>query len=59
MTKDATQAPDRFPEGEPSIKNVMIALERAQEVALARAEAVRRREAEAEQAEKVSTAPER
>ena len=51
MTKDATQAPDRFPEGEPSIKNVTIALERAQEVALARAEAVRRREAEAAQAE--------
>ncbi|WP_310776711.1 hypothetical protein [Candidatus Palauibacter scopulicola] len=57
--KDETQAPDRFPEGEPSIKNVLIALERAQEVALARAEAVRRREAEAAQAEKVLTAPER
>lgn len=59
MTKDATQAPDRFPEGEPSIKNVTIALERAQGVALARAEAVRRREAEAAQAEKVLTTPER
>ncbi len=59
VTKDATQAPDRFPEGEPSIKNVTIALMRARDVAVARAEAVRRREAEAEQAEKVSTAPER
>ncbi|WP_428275127.1 hypothetical protein [Candidatus Palauibacter sp.] len=58
MTKDATQAPDRFPEGEPSIKNVTRALMQARDDALARAEAVRRREAEAEQAEKVSTAPE-
>lgn len=56
VTKDATQAPDRFPDGEPSIKNVTIALMRARDVAVARAEAVRRREAEAEQAEKVSTA---
>ena len=58
VTKAATQAPDRFPEGEPSIKNVTIALMRARDVAVARAEAVRRREAEAAQAEKVSTAPE-
>ena len=58
VTKDATQAPDRFPAGEPSIKNVTIALERAQGVALARAEAVRRREAEAAQAEKMPTATE-
>ena len=52
MTKDAAQAPDRFPEGEPSIKNVTIALMQAREDALARAEAVRRRKAEAAQAEK-------
>ena len=58
MTKDATQAPDRFPEGEPSIKNVTIALMRARDVALARAEAVRRRQAEAAQAEKASSATE-
>ncbi len=58
VTKDATQAPDRFPEGEPSIKNVTRALIQARDVALARAEAVRRREAEAEQAEMVSTTPE-
>ena len=59
MTKDATQAPDRFPEGEPSIKNVTIALMQARDDALARAEAVRRREAETAQTEEVSTAPER
>lgn len=59
VTKDATQAPDRFPEGEPSIKNVTIALMQARDDALARAATVRRREAEAAQAEKVSTAPER
>ena len=46
MTEDAKNDPARFPEGEPSIKNVMIALRQAQEVAMARAEAVRRREAE-------------
>ena len=58
MTKETTRARDRFPEGEPSVENVMIALRRAQEVALARAEAVRRREDEAGQAEKVSSAAE-
>ena len=58
VTKDATQAPDRFPEGEPSIKNVTRALMQARDDALARAEAVRRRQAEAAQAEKVSTATE-
>lgn len=58
MTKEATRAPDRFPEGEPSVENVMIALRQAQEVALARAEAVRRREAEAARAEKVPPAVE-
>lgn len=56
VTKDATQAPDRFPEGEPSIKNVTMALMQARDDALARAEAVRRREAEAAQAEKVLSA---
>ena len=56
MTKEATRAPDRFPEGEPSVENVMIALRQAREVALARAEAVRQRQAEAARAEKVSSA---
>ena len=54
MKKDPTHPPDRFPEGEPSIKNVMIALRKARDVAVARAEAVRRREAEAAEAEKAS-----
>ena len=54
MKRDPTHPPDRFPEGEPSIKNVMIALRLAQEDALARAEAVRRREAEAAEAEKAA-----
>ncbi len=58
VTKDATQAPDRFPEGEPSIKNVTMALMQARDDALARAEAVRRRDAEAAQAEKASPATE-
>lgn len=35
----------RFPEGEPSVKNVLAALVRARNTAIARAEAVRRREA--------------
>ena len=34
----------RIPEGEPSVKNVLAALVRARKTALARAEAVRRRE---------------
>ncbi len=55
MTKDATHAPDRFPDGEPSIKNVMIALRQARNDALARAEAVRQRQAEAAREEKVSS----
>ena len=58
MAKEAQQAPDRFPEGEPSVKNVMIALKRAQKVAEARAEAVRRREAEAARAEETVSAAE-
>ncbi|WP_419942079.1 AAA family ATPase [Candidatus Palauibacter sp.] len=58
MTKEAPRAPDRFPEGEPSVENVMIALRQAREVALARAEAVRRRQAEAAREEKVSSTSE-
>ncbi|WP_423930422.1 hypothetical protein [Candidatus Palauibacter sp.] len=58
MTKDATHAPDRFPDGEPSVKNVMIALRQARNDALARAEAVRRRQAEAAREEKVSSTTE-
>lgn len=58
MTKDTTQAPDRFPDGEPSVKNVLIALRQAREVALARAEAVRRRQAEAAQPENASSSAE-
>ena len=58
MAKEAEQAPDRFPEGEPSVKNVMIALRLAQKDALARAEAVRRREAEAAAAEETVSAAE-
>ena len=58
MTKEATRTADRFPEGEPSVKNVMIALRRAQEVALARAEAVRQRQKEAAQAENASSTAE-
>ena len=58
MTQEPTRAADRFPEGEPSVENVMIALRRAQEVALARAEAVRRRQDEAAREEKVSSAAE-
>ena len=56
MTKEATRPADRFPEGEPSVENVMTALRQAREVALARAEAVRQRQAEAGHAEKVSSA---
>ncbi len=40
-----TGQPGRFPEGEPSVKSVTAALARAQEVALARAAAVRDRQA--------------
>ena len=58
VTRDQAQAPDRFPGGEPSIKNVTIALMQARDDAVARAEAVRRREAEAAQAEKASSATE-
>lgn len=58
MTRETTRARDRFPEGEPSVKNVMIALRQAQEVAMARAEAVRRREAEAARAESASSTAE-
>lgn len=58
MAKETTRAPDRFPEGEPSVENVMIALRRAQEVAVARAEAVRQRREEAARAEKASSARE-
>ncbi|MDE2662255.1 MAG: hypothetical protein OXI39_04555 [Gemmatimonadota bacterium] len=58
MTEDRRQAPDRFPEGEPSVENVMIALRRAREVALARAAAVRRREAEAARAENATSTAE-
>ena len=58
MTEDKRQAPDRFPEGEPSVKNVMIALKQARDDALARAAAVRRREAEAARAETASSAAE-
>lgn len=58
MTKKAARAAGRFPEGEPSVENVMIALRRAQEVALARAEAVRKRREEAAQAETASSATE-
>ncbi|WP_420636091.1 AAA family ATPase [Candidatus Palauibacter sp.] len=58
MTKDATHAPDRFPDGEPSIKNVMIALRQARNDALARAEAVRQRQAEAAREEEVSSTAE-
>lgn len=36
-----TGQPGRFPEGEPSVKSVTAALARAQEVAMARAAAVR------------------
>ena len=46
MTEEASLTADRFPDGEPSVKNVMIALRRAHEVALARAEAVRQRQEE-------------
>ncbi|WP_419937911.1 AAA family ATPase [Candidatus Palauibacter sp.] len=56
VTKDATHPPDRFPEGEPSIRNVTMALMQARDDALARAEAVRRREAEAARADKASSA---
>lgn len=58
VAKEATQIADRFPEGEPSVKNVMIALRRAQEVALARAEAVRQRQEEAARAEETSNVTE-
>ena len=58
MAKDATSPADRFPDGEPSIENVMIALRQARDDALARAEVVRRREAEAARVEKVSPAAE-
>ena len=58
MTKEAPRAPDRFPEGEPSVENVMIALRQAREVALARAEAVRQRQAEAAREEEVSSTAE-
>ncbi|WP_420447683.1 AAA family ATPase [Candidatus Palauibacter sp.] len=58
MREEAPSAPDRFPEGEPSVENVMIALRKAQEVALARAEAVQRRDAEGARGEKVSSASE-
>ncbi|MYA34980.1 MAG: AAA family ATPase [Gemmatimonadales bacterium] len=58
MTEDRRQAPDRFPEGEPSIENVMIALKQARDDALARAAAVRRRESEAARAENASSTAE-
>lgn len=58
MTEDKRRAPDRFPEGEPSIKNVMIALKQARDDALARAAAVRRREAEAARAKSVPSTAE-
>lgn len=40
-----TGRPSRFPEGEPSVKSVTAALARAQDVAMARAAAVRDAEA--------------
>ncbi len=58
MTKEVTRTPDRFPEGEPSVENVMIALRRAQEVALARAKAVRQRQDETARTENASSAAE-
>ncbi|MCZ0935206.1 MAG: AAA family ATPase [Gemmatimonadetes bacterium] len=58
MTEEATRTAYRFPEGEPSVKNVMIALRRAQEVALARAEAVRQRQEEEARAEETSSVTE-
>lgn len=58
MTEDKKQAPDRFPEGEPSIQNVMIALRQARDDALARAAAVRRGEAEAARAENATSTAE-
>ncbi len=45
-----TGQPGRFPEGEPSVKSVTAALARAQEVALARAAAVRGAEGTVESA---------
>ena len=45
-----TGQPGRFPEGEPSVKSVTAALARAQEVAMARAAAVRDAEASDESA---------
>jgi len=58
VTEDAKNAADRFPEGEPSVKNVMIALQRAQEDAMARAEAVRQREEAARREEEASSTEE-
>ena len=58
MTKEVTRTPDRFPEGEPSVENVMIVLRRAQEVALARAKAVRQRQDETARTENASSAAE-
>ncbi len=46
-----TGQPGRFPEGEPSVKSVTAALARAQEVAMARAAAVRNAEASHESAD--------
>ena len=46
-----TGQPDRFPEGEPSVKSVTAALARAQEVAMARAAAVRDAEVSQESAD--------
>jgi len=58
MTNKTTRAADKFPEGEPSVENVMSALRRAKEVARARAEGVRQQQEEAARAEKVSSATE-
>jgi len=51
-----TGRPGRFPEGEPSVKSVTAALARAQEVAMARAAAVRGGEGSRESADNAETA---
>ena len=51
-----TGQPGRIPDGEPSVKSVLAALARAQEVAMARAAAVRDAETSQEQADDPTTA---
>ena len=51
-----TGQPGRFPDGEPSVKSVLAALARAQEVAMARAAAVRDAEASPESADDATPA---